>query len=102
MNLILEVGLMFMRLVASFWDEVGIKTAVKPRRKPPWTVRVTAGEHQVARDMLWETSMAIRSSRSISLCLLLPIGLLCMDFGMLPQEKRGRGLLRKCRLIGVI
>ena len=35
-------------LVASFWDEVGIKTAVKLQERSLWTVRVTAGEHQVA------------------------------------------------------
>lgn len=45
-------------LVASFWNKVGIKTAVKLEERSLWTTRVTGGEHQVAGyaigGLLWE------------------------------------------------
>lgn len=45
-------------LVASFWNKVGIKTAVKTEERSLWTTRVTAGEHQIAGyaigGLLWQ------------------------------------------------
>ncbi len=45
-------------LVASFWNKVGIKTAVKTLERSLWTTRVTAGEHQIAGyavgGLLWQ------------------------------------------------